>query len=77
MTVVMIVNSDFFFQVKKMIQILRCSCTQQKLRSEGVDFYSEKRFYDNIDKIYVVPCPRHPTLRKELDHVLLIFNAIV
>ena len=43
-----------------------CSCTQRKLRSEGVDFYSEKIFYDNIDKIYDVHCPRHPYFKERI-----------
>ena len=66
MTVVMIVNSNFLFQLKKMIQIVCCSCTQWKLKGEEVDFYSEKKFYDNIDKIYVVPCPRHPYFKERI-----------
>ena len=49
-----------------MIQIVCCSCTQRKLRSEGVDFDSEKTFYDNIDKMYVVPCPRHPYFKEKI-----------
>ena len=43
-----------------------CSCTQRKLRGKGVDFYSEKKFYDNIDKIYVVACPRHPYFKESI-----------
>ena len=49
-----------------MIQIVCCSCTQQKLRGEGVDFYSKKQFHDNIHKIYVVPCPRHPYFKEKI-----------
>ena len=63
---VMIVNSNFLFQLKKMIQIMCCSCTQRKFRSEGIDFYTEKRFYDNIEKIYVVPYPRHPYFKERI-----------
>ena len=42
-----------------MIQIVCCSCTQRKLREDKVPFYVEKRFYDNIDKVFVASCPRH------------------
>ena len=49
-----------------MIQIMCCSCTQRKFRSEGTDFYTEKRFYDNIDKICVVPYPRHPYFKERI-----------
>ena len=42
-----------------MIQIVCCSCTQQKLRGRGVDFYSNKRLYQNIGRISVAPCSRH------------------
>ena len=41
-----------------MIQIVCCSCTQQKFTNNDVDLYSDKRFYQ-IEKVYVVPCPRH------------------
>ena len=46
-----------FFSFKKMIQIVCCSCTQRKLRADNVAFYinADKKFYDNIDKIFVVP----------------------
>ena len=33
---------------------------------EGVDFYFEKRFHGNIDKIYVVPCPRYPYFKERI-----------
>ena len=49
-----------------MIHIVCCSCTQRKLISEGVDFYSEKTFYDNINKMYVVPCPRHSYFKERI-----------
>ena len=66
MTVVMIVNSCFVLAIKKMIEIVCCSCTQQKLRSEKVDFYTEKTFYQNTDKIFVAPCPRHPHFKERI-----------
>ena len=49
-----------------MIQIVCCSCFQWKRRGEKVDFYSEKKFYDNIDKISVVPCPRYPYFKERI-----------
>ena len=49
-----------------MIQVVCCSCSQQKLGSEGVDFYSEKKFYDSIDKIYVLSCPRHSYFKERI-----------
>ena len=52
---------NFFFAVKKkkMIQIVCCSCTQRILKVERVPFYTKKRFYYNIDMVFVAPCPRH------------------
>ena len=49
-----------------MIQIVCCSCTQRKLREEKVDFYVEKRFHQNIDRIFVAPCPRHPYFKERI-----------
>ena len=57
-TVDMIVNNSFC--CKKKIQIVCCSCTQRKLSRERVPFYTEKRFYDNFDMVFVAPCPQHP-----------------
>ena len=42
-----------------MIQIVCSSCTQRKLRAERVPFYTDKRFYDNINMVFVATCPRH------------------
>ena len=54
------INCDKFSSCKKKeIQIVCCSCTQRKLREESVPFYTEKRFYDKIDMVFVAPCPRH------------------
>ena len=67
MTVVMTVNS--FFSSKNdsnnLLQLC-CSCTQQKLRGNGVDFYSSKRFYQNIEEIFVAPCSRHPFFKERI-----------
>ena len=41
-----------------------CSCTQRKLGEEGVPFETKKRFYDNIDIVFVAPCPQHPYLKE-------------
>ena len=49
-----------------MIQIVCCRCTQRKLKEERVDFYVEKRFYQNIDRISVTPCPRHPYFKERI-----------
>ena len=49
-----------------MIQIVCCSCTQQKFRENDVDFCSNKRFYQNIDKIIVAPCLRHPFFKERI-----------
>ena len=49
-----------------MIQIICCSCTQQKLRGNGVDFYSNKRFYQNIEEIFVAHCSRHPFFKERI-----------
>ena len=49
-----------------MIQIVCCSCTQRKLREEKVDFYVEKRFHQNIDRIFVAPCNRHPYFKERI-----------
>ena len=43
---------------------MRCSCNQRKLRAEGVPFYTEKKFYDNIDMVFVAPRPRHPYFKE-------------
>ena len=59
-----------------MIYIVFFSCTQRKLRAEGVPFYTEKQFYDNIDMVFVTPCPRHPFLKNVLDLNLKIYAAI-
>ena len=39
-----------------MIQIIVCSCTKQKFRECGANFYSQETFYENIDHIFGVPC---------------------
>ena len=49
-----------------MIQIICCSCTQQKLRWNGVDFYSNKRFYQNIEEIFVAHGSRHPFFNERI-----------
>ena len=49
-----------------MIQIICCSCTQQKLRRNGVDFYSNKRFYQNIEEMFVAPCSTHPFIKERI-----------
>ena len=49
-----------------MIQIICCTCAQQKLRRNGVDFYSDNKFYENIKRIFVVPCPRHPFFKDRI-----------
>ena len=70
MIVDMIVNKFFSCKKKKkerkMIQIVCCSCTQKKLREDKVPFYVEKRFYDNIDKVFFAPCPRHPYFKERI-----------
>ena len=58
-----------------MIQIICCSCTQQKLRRNGVGFYSDNKFYKNIERIFVAPFPRHPFLRTGLVNVLTTENV--
>ena len=63
----MIVNS--FFSSKNdsnnLLQLC-CSCTQQKLRGNGVNFYSSKRFYQNNEEIFVAPCSRHPFFKERI-----------
>ena len=59
-------SQKIILAVKKMIQIVCCSCTQRKLKEERVDFYVEKRFYQNIDRISVTPCPRHPYFKERI-----------
>ena len=46
-----------------MIQIVWCRCIQSKLRQYGVSFYKEQKFYDYIDDVYLVTCPRHPQFK--------------
>ena len=60
-----------------MIQIVCCSCAQGKLRGETVDFHSEKSFMIILTKFMLCLAQGILTLRKESDHVLLIFHAIV
>ena len=55
---------NFLAVKKKKIQIVCCGCTQRKLREESVPFYTEKRFYDKIDMVFVAPCPRHPYFKE-------------
>ena len=47
-----------------MIQIVCCSCTQRKLIAEGVPFYTKKRFYYNLDMVFVALCLRHPFFKE-------------
>ena len=49
-----------------MIQIVCCECTQPKLRGHGVDLYSNKRFYQNIEKNFVAPCSKHPLFKENI-----------
>ena len=49
-----------------MIQIVCCSWTQQELVNEKLDFYTEKKIYQNIDRIFVAPCPRHPHFKERI-----------
>ena len=42
------------------------SFTQRKVRADRVPFYTEKRFYYNIDMILVTAFPRHPYLKKRI-----------
>ena len=48
----------------------------KKLRAEGVPFYTEKRFYDNIDMVFVAPCPRHPYFKERIGSRFEIYPAI-
>ena len=47
-----------------MIQIVRCSCTQRKLKVEKFSFYAKQRFYKNINKVFIAPCPRYPYFKE-------------
>ena len=49
-----------------MIQIICCSCTQRTVRNNSIDFYSNKTFYENNDRIFVAPCPRHPFFKEKI-----------
>ena len=49
-----------------MIQIVCCSYTQQKFRNNDVDFNFNKRFYQNIDKVFVAPCLRHSFFKERI-----------
>ena len=48
-----------FFKLKKMIQIIVCSCTKSKFRNAGINFYLRQKLYKNIKDVYVLPCPWH------------------
>ena len=45
------------------MQIVASGCVQNKLRANNVSFYKNQKFYDNIDDVYVVNCPRHPQFK--------------
>ena len=64
----MIVNKCFSCKKKKkkIIQNICCSCIQRTLREDKVPFYVKKRFYDNTDKVFVAPCPRHPYFKERI-----------
>ena len=59
-----------------MIQIVCCSCTQRKLMAEGVPFYTEKRFYYNLDMVFVALYLRHPFLKNAPDLDLRTYFAV-
>ena len=48
-----------------MIQIACCSCTQRKLKVEKFYFYTKQRFYKNINKVFIAPCPRYPYFKEK------------
>ena len=54
--------SKNFFSLKKWFKLLVAVC----LMDGRVHFYSEKRFYTNIDKTFAAPCSWHPYFKERI-----------
>ena len=63
--------NDFFQIVKKMIQVITCRCSQQKLRETGTTFYYESKLYDYIEDILVSSCPTHPMFKERFLNIII------
>ena len=48
-----------------MIQIIACRCTKSKFKESGTTFYSQNKFHENIEDVFVVSCLRHPLFKEQ------------